>query len=114
METSVFPAEKLSLSPVFSNGKHRFIRKIQGLTPKTRFSRGTEYFTSEIVFYSGNIIFSIENIVTVPGLFPMENIALLKKIQVLTPKTRFSRGKVYFTSEIVFYSGNLSFSRENL
>ena len=52
-----FSSEKLSLSPVFSNGKHRFIRKIQGLTPKTRFSRGTEYFTSEIVFYSGNIFF---------------------------------------------------------
>ena len=29
-----FSAEKLSLSPVFSNGKHRYIRKIQGLTRK--------------------------------------------------------------------------------
>ena len=36
------------------------------------------------------------------------------KIPVLTPKTRFSRRKEYFISEIVFYSGNLSFCRENL
>ena len=109
-----FSAEKLSLSPVFSNGKDRFIRKIQDLTPKTRFSRGTEYFTCEIVFYSGNLSFSIEKMVAIPFFFPVEKTVLLKKIQVLTPKTRFARGKVYFTSEIVFYSGNLIFSRENL
>ena len=36
------------------------------------------------------------------------------KIPVLTPKTRFSRRKEYVTSEIVFYSGNLSFCREKL
>ena len=64
-----FSAEKLSLSPVFSNGKDRFIKKIQGLTTKTMFSLGTESFTCEIVFSSGNIIFSRENLVTVPGLF---------------------------------------------
>ena len=54
-------------------------KKIQGLTTKTRLSRGTEYFTCEIVFYSGNIIFSRENLVTVPGFFPMEKIVLLEK-----------------------------------
>ena len=36
------------------------------------------------------------------------------KIPVLTPKTRFSRRKEYFISEIVFDSGNLSFCREKL
>ena len=33
---------------------------------------------------------------------------------MLTPKTRFPRQKEYFISEIVFYSGNLSFCREKL
>ena len=36
------------------------------------------------------------------------------KIPVLTPKTRFSLRKECFTSEIVFYSRNLSFCREKL
>ena len=36
------------------------------------------------------------------------------KIPVLTPKTRFSRRKEYFITEIVFYSGNHSFCREKL
>ena len=36
------------------------------------------------------------------------------KIPVLTLKTRFSRRKEYFITEIVFYSGNQSFCREKL
>ena len=36
------------------------------------------------------------------------------KIPVLTQKTRFSRRKEYFISEIVFYSRNLGFCREKL
>ena len=87
-----FSAEKLSLSPVFSNGKDRFIRKIQGLTPKTTFSRGTEYFTCEIVFYSGNIIF-LEKILWQSRIFSSGKCRFVRKIQVLTAKTRFSHRK---------------------
>ena len=41
------------------------------------------YFTSEIVFYSGNLSFSREKIVAIPFFFPVEKTVLLKKIQVL-------------------------------
>ena len=94
----------------FSVGKDRFVIKIPVLTPKTRFSRRKEYFTSEIVFYSGNLSFCREKLVEIPVFF----CPFVIKIPVLTPKTRFSRRKEYFTSEIVFYSGNLSFCREKL
>ena len=84
------------------------------LTPKTRFSRRKEYFLSEIVFYSGNLNFCREKLVEIPVLFGGKDRFVIKKIPVLTPKTRFSRRKEYFLSEIVFYSGNLSFCREKL
>ena len=45
--------------------------------------------------------------------FPFENTVFVRKIQVLTPKTRFSHIKDYFISETVFYSENLSFPTEN-
>ena len=80
---------------------------------KTRFSRRKEYFTSEIVFYSGNLSFCREKLVEIPGFFRGKD-RFVAKIPVLTPKTRFSRRKEYFTSEIVFYSGKLSFCREKL
>ena len=97
----------------FFVGKDRFVIKIPVLTPKTRFSRRKEYFTSEIVFYSGNLSFCREKVAEIPGFFWWKRPFLIK-IPVLTPKTRFSLRKVYFTSEIVFYSGILSFCRENL
>ena len=56
METSVFLDKRLE-NPVFSSEKYRFVVKIQILTPKMRFSHGKEYFTPEIVFYSGNLSF---------------------------------------------------------
>ena len=82
-------------------GKDRFVIKIPVLTPKTRFSRRKEYFTSEIVFYSGNLSFCREKLVVIPDFFRGKDRFVLK-IPVLTPKTRFSRRKEYFTSEIVF------------
>ena len=97
----------------FFGGKDRFVIKIPVLTPKTRFSCRKEYFTSEILFYSGNLNFCIENLQKFQGFFGGKDRFVIK-IQVSTPKTRFSRRKEYFTSEIVFYSGNLSFCREKL
>ena len=64
------------------------------------FSTG-EYFTSEIVFYSGNLRFPTEKFVENP-FFSSGKDRFVRKIQVLTPKTRFYCGKGYFTSEIVF------------
>ena len=107
-----FFREKL-VNPIFSIRKNRFVRKIQVLTPKTRFSRGKVYFTSEIVFYSGKFSFSKGKLVEIP-FFSIRKVSFVRKIQVSTPKTRFSRDKGYFVSEIVFYVGNLSFSREKL
>ena len=83
------------------------------LTPKTRFSRRKEYFLSEIVFYSGNLSFCREKLVEIP-VFIRWKIPFRNQNTTLTPKTRFSRRKEYFLSEIVFYSGNLSFCREKL
>ena len=88
METSFF-VEKICSDPgFFSSGKDRFVRKIQVLTAKTRFSRRTG--KSE-VFYSGNLSFSREKIVAIP-FFSSGKDRFVRKIQVLTPKTRFSRG----------------------
>ena len=98
---------------VFFGGKDRFVIKIPVLTPKTRFSLRKEYFTSEIVFYSGNLSFCIEILQKFRGFFDGKN-RLVKKSTSFSTKTRFSRIKEYFTSEIVFYSGNLSFCREKL
>ena len=81
-----FPLEKTVL-----------FRKIQVLTPKTRFSRGKEYFTSAIVFYSGKFSFFREKLLN--PIFSIRKNSFVKKILVLTSKTRFSRGKVYFSSE---------------
>ena len=78
METSVFLEEESCKSRFFSIRKNRFVRKIQVLTPKTRFSRGKEYFTSEIVFYSGNLSFSEEELEN-PVFFPLEKTVLLEK-----------------------------------
>ena len=97
----------------FFGGKDRFVIKIPVLTPKTRFSRRKEYFTSEIVFYSGNLSFCIENLQKFRGFFDGKD-RLVKKSTSFNTKTRFSRRKEYFTSEIVFYIGNLSFCIENL
>ena len=58
---SQFSKRKTSRKSFFSSGKHRFVRKIQFLKSKTRFSSIKEYITSEIVFYSGNLSFSKEN-----------------------------------------------------
>ena len=84
------------------------------LTPKTRFSRRKEYFIFEIVFHRGNLSFCREKLVEIPVIIRWKRPFRNKKIPVLTPKTRFSRRKEYFISEIVFYSGNLSFCREKL
>ena len=97
----------------FFGGKDRFVIKIPVLTPKTRFSLRKEYFTSEILLYSGNLSFCIEILQKFRGFFGGKDRFVIK-IPVLTPKTRFSLRKECFTSEIVFYSGNLSFCREKL
>ena len=63
-----------------------------------------------MVFYSGNLSFPRYKRLENP-FFSIEKYRFVVKIKILTPKTRFSHGKGYFTSEIVFYSGNLSFPR---
>ena len=102
METTVFVEKKFRF---FFGGKDRFVIKIPVLTPKTRFSRGKEYFTSEIAFYSGNLSFCREKLVEISCFF-------LRKRPFRNKNTRCR--KEYFTSEIVFYSGNLSFCREKV
>ena len=63
VETSVFLEKNLCMIRFFFSGKDRFVRKIQVLTPKRRFSHGEEYIRSEMVFYSGNLSFSREKLV---------------------------------------------------
>ena len=77
-----FSREKFVEIPFYSVGKDRFVRKIQVLTPKTRFSRGKEYFTSETVFYSGNLSFPREKLVEIPGFFPVEKRVLYGKYKL--------------------------------
>ena len=84
------------------------------LTPKTRFRRLKEYFIAEKLFYGGNLDFCREKLVQIPVFIRWKRPFRNKKIQVLTPKTRFCRIKEYFISEMVFYDGNLSFCREKL
>ena len=81
------------------------------LTPKTRFSRRKVYFTSEIVFYSGSLSFCREKFVEISCFFRWKK-PFRNKNTSFNTKTRFYRRKEYFTSEIVFYSGNLRFCRE--
>ena len=85
METSVF-LEKICSNPgFFSSGKDRFVRKIQVLTAKTRFSHRKVYFTSETVFYSGNLSFSAEKLSLSP-VFSNGKHRYIRKIQGLTRK----------------------------
>ena len=86
-----FSREKIIEIPFLSSGKDRFARRIQVLTPKTRFSNVEGYFTSEIVFYSGKLSFSREKLVENP-FFSSGKDRFVRKILVLTPKTRFSAG----------------------
>ena len=65
-----FSREKLLEIPFFSIIKNRFVRKIQALALKARFSRGKVYFTFEIVFYIGNLRKS--------RFFPLEKTVLLE------------------------------------
>ena len=82
MDTSVFLQKKLVENPgVFFIRKNRIVRKIQVLTPKTRFSRGKGYFTFEIVFYSGNLSFPIEKLVEIP-FFSIRKNRFVRKIPV--------------------------------
>ena len=97
----------------FFGGKDRFVIKIPVLTPKTRFSRRKEYFTSEIVFYSGILSFFREKLAAIPDFIRWKR-PFRNKNTSFNTKTRFSRIKDYFTSEIVFYIGNLTFCREKL
>ena len=69
VETSFYLEKNLLEIRIFSIGKDRFVRKMQVLTPKMRFSSAKEYFTYEIVFYSGNISFSREKLVEIRVFF---------------------------------------------
>ena len=97
----------------FFDGKDRLVKKSTSFSTKARFSRRKEYFTSEIVFYSGNLSFCREKLVEISCFFRWKR-PFRNKNTSFNTKTRFSRRKEYFTSEIVFYSGNLSFCREKL
>ena len=117
IETSVFPRGKLLENPLFSVEKTVLLEKYKFLKSKTRFSSIKEYFTSEIVFYSRNLtwqtVFLEKNFYKI-SVFSSGKDRFVRKIQVSTSKTRFSSIKEYFTSEIVFYSSNISFPREKL
>ena len=63
---------KTSRKSVFSSAKGRFGRKIQVLTPKTRFSLGK-------VYYSGNLSFSREKLLENPRFFSGEKAVLSEK-----------------------------------
>ena len=108
-----FPREKL-LENTFFPGKHRFVRKIQFLKSKTRFSSIKEYFTSEIVFYSCNLSFSKENFQKI-RFFQWKTTVFFRKNASFNIENEVFLYKrvLYCTSEIVFYSGNLGFPREN-
>ena len=101
METSVFVEKNLEIFLV-----EKCFEKIPVLTPKTRFSRRKEYFTSEIVFYSGNLSFCREKLVVIPVFFCEKNFGIKLNFEVFfcgkdrfvikntsfnTSKTRFSR-----------------------
>ena len=113
METSVFAEKNLQKFRGFFWWKRPFRNKNTSFSTKTRFSRRKEYFTSEIVFYSGNLNFCTEILQKFRDFFDGKD-RLVKKSTSFSTKTRFSRRKEYFTSEIVFYNGNLSFCREKL
>ena len=72
----------------FFGGKNRFVIKIPVLTPKTRFSRRKEYFTSEIVFKVESSLFAEENLQKFQVLFGGKDRFVIK-IPVLTPKRGF-------------------------
>ena len=108
-----FCIEILQKFRVFFDGKDRLVKKSTSFTTKTRFSRRKEYFTSEIVFYSGILSFCREKLAEIPCFIRWKR-PFRNKNTSFNTKTRFSRRKEYFTSEIVFYSGNLSFCREKL
>ena len=108
-----FCIENLQKFRVFFDGKDRLVKKSTSFNTKSRFSRRTEYFTSEIVFYIGNLSFCREKLAEIPGFIRWKT-PFRNKNTSFNTKTRFSRRKEYFTSEIVFYSGNLSFCREKL
>ena len=108
-----FCIEILQKFRVFFDGKDRLVKKSTSFSTKTRFSRRKEYFTSEIVFYSGILSFCREKLAEIPCFIRWKR-PFRNKNTSFNTKTRFSRRKEYFTSEIVFYSGNLSFCREKL
>ena len=97
----------------FSLEKRPFRNKNTSFTfnTKTRFSGRKEYFTSEIVFTVETSVFAEKNMQKFRVFFVGKDRFVIK-IPVLTAKTTFSRRKEYFTSEIVFHSGSLSFCRE--
>ena len=67
-----------------------------------------------MVFYGGNLSFCREKLVEIPVFIRWKRPFRNKKIQVLTPKTRFFRLKEYIICEKLFYGGNLSFLEKNL
>ena len=69
------------MKSIFSSGNHRFLKKIQVLTSRTRYSRRKKLFTSEIVFYSGNLSFPREKLLENP-YFPVENTVFPKKYKI--------------------------------
>ena len=64
METSVFAEKNLH-----KQWKRPFRNKNASFNTKTRFSRRKEYFTSEIVFYSGILSFCREKNVEISCFF---------------------------------------------
>ena len=98
---------------VFFQWKRTFCQKNTCFNNENEVFKQKRVVSSEIVFYSGNLSFTREKRTENP-LFSSGKDRFVRKIQVLTPKTRFSSRKELISSEIVFYSGNLSFPREKL
>ena len=80
----------------FFGGKDRFVIKIPVLTRKTRFSRRKEYFTSEIVFYSGNLSFFREKLVEVSCFFRWKRPFRNKNNSFNTENEVFSKKRVLY------------------
>ena len=80
----------------FFGGKDGFVIKIPVLTPKTRFSLRKEYFTSEIVFYSGILSFCREK--EIPGFFRWKRPFSKKKYQFQHQNEVFSKKRVLYIS----------------
>ena len=114
VETSIFVEKKLYKCRFLFGGKDRFVIKNTSVNTENEVLSSKRVLYSWKTIYGGNLDFSREKIVQISVFIRWKRPFRNKKIQVLTPKTRFCRLKEYFIAEKLFYGGNLSFCREKL